>query len=260
LIQLSYKPCNDNVVCYYDVFRDNNIIYIVMQYVQGQNLLETVQSVKRYVKLFPNFVYDFMLFLLKDILQGLAYVHSKGIVHGDIKPDNIIVKTSYKLMDKNNNTNLAGSYRPMLLDFGLACSMNNQSCDGASGTPTYVAPEILTLQRRNFESDIWSLGITIIKSLGVNPWAGFISVKGNNNTKQFLRYLMAAPPIPQLHSPNIFLNRMVNSMLVKNPAKRKTANELLTMLGDIYESQTAKNDVPNNFLFELNENDLSQSL
>ena len=48
LIQLSYKPCNPNIVCYYDMFRDiiNNSFYIVMEYIQGQNLMQTINTVR----------------------------------------------------------------------------------------------------------------------------------------------------------------------------------------------------------------------
>ena len=64
------------------------------------------------------------------------YVHSNDIVHADIEPQNIIVSTNYEAVDNDDEVSLIHKYKPMLLDFGIACRVNI-SCDKPVGTRSY---------------------------------------------------------------------------------------------------------------------------
>ncbi|KAJ4953939.1 hypothetical protein NE237_030771 [Protea cynaroides] len=105
----------------------------------------------------------------KEILHGLAYLHRCGIVHGDIKCKNVLLGSS-------GNIKLA--------DFGCAKRQNSSkhhkglksSVSSISGTPLWMAPEVLRSGGLEFASDIWSLGCTIIEmATGRPPWGELIS-------------------------------------------------------------------------------------
>ncbi|XP_068653666.1 mitogen-activated protein kinase kinase kinase 17-like [Aristolochia californica] len=101
---------------------------------------------------------------IKEILQGLAYLHRSGIVHCDLKCKNVLLGSS-------GNVKLAdlGSARK-LKSFGGDSSKN--SSQSLSGSPLWMAPEILRKEMPDFASDIWSLGCTVIEmATGTPPWA-----------------------------------------------------------------------------------------
>lgn len=95
----------------------------------------------------------------REILHGLNYLHDQGIVHSDIKCNNILVGTSGMLK---------------LSDFGCA---TRQSCKGIGGTPLWMAPEVLRHEPLGSAADIWSLGCTVIEmATGRPPWGDHASL------------------------------------------------------------------------------------
>ena len=77
--------------------------------------------------------------------MGLSYIHSKGIVYGDLKPENILLD-NYGYIK--------------IIDFGSARFLNGKSSvQGVSGTPEYMAPEVISSKQISKESDWWSFGI-----------------------------------------------------------------------------------------------------
>ncbi|XP_043719876.1 mitogen-activated protein kinase kinase kinase 2-like [Telopea speciosissima] len=153
----------------------------------------------------------------KEILQGLAYLHKCGIVHGDIKCKNVLLGSS-------GNIKLA--------DFGCAKRQNSSKLDKGSknslgsigGTPLWMAPEVLRNEGVDFASDIWSLGCTIIEmatgrlpwgDLHLNPMAAVFNIACSNET-------------PEL--PTKFSNEGLDFLakcLQRNPKMRWTCEELL---------------------------------
>ena len=104
----------------------------------------------------------YKIFLLRSICSGLAYVHSKGIVHGDLKCDNILLSDEKQVK--------IGDYLfpiPKLADFGLGQFGDNQII---GGTPGFIAPEILKGSGLNFKTDIFALGMLMFEILsGLRP-------------------------------------------------------------------------------------------
>ena len=91
--------------------------------------------------------------ILQQILTALNYLHDHNILHGDIKPSNIIITTPNK-----------GVYITKLLDFGLATTTFSE-CRHISGTPRFIAPEIFDNAAYSHASDLYALGISFIDCL-----------------------------------------------------------------------------------------------
>jgi serine/threonine protein kinase len=120
--------------------------------------------------------------LIADLKNGLKELHSYGIVHRDIKPDNILVNILKKSVDDLNSS-------IKYIDFGISCVENGEyssDClDLVVGTPTYMSPEVIDAQLFNKglsfsdwkKADIWSLGITIYTIImGQNPYFKFYPI------------------------------------------------------------------------------------
>ncbi|KAJ0441636.1 putative mitogen-activated protein kinase kinase kinase STE-STE11 family [Helianthus annuus] len=149
----------------------------------------------------------------RHILSGLAYLHSKKIVHRDIKGANLLV-------------NASGVVK--LADFGLAKHLSAYTADlSLKGSPHWMAPELLQAVMRKdinpehaFTMDIWSLGCTVIEMLtGKPPWSEFTWVKALFNA------LNRSPTIPETLSSEG--KDFLNLCLQRNPEKRPSAALLL---------------------------------
>jgi len=132
----------------YAYFRDNTEFYLVQEYIEGQTL---TQKLEQQGRLSESSVKEILI----DILPVLDYVHSKRIVHRDIKPDNIIIRNS--------------DGKPILIDFGavketmgtVMTASGNSSNSIVIGTPGFM-PSEQNAGRPMFASDLYSLGLTAI--------------------------------------------------------------------------------------------------
>ena len=131
-----------NIVQLYETITTDNHIYIIMEYVEGKHLFQYIES-----KVCLNEEKSSALF--RQIISVMEYIHTLGIVHRDIKPDNI-------LLDKSKN-NLK------IVDFGLSNSYKHGDLlRTPCGSPCYAAPEIISGKHYNgLYSDLWSCGIVL---------------------------------------------------------------------------------------------------
>ncbi len=148
--QLEYQ----GIVTVYDVFRDDERVVIVQQYIEGQDLRTLMKS----EPLTPKRAAE----LMAAIAKAVAFAHRKGFVHRDLKPSNI-------LLDDEG--------RPYVADFGLAVheSIQRRFRGERSGTPAYMSPEQVRgeTHRLDGRSDIWSLGVILYEMLtGRRPFSG----------------------------------------------------------------------------------------
>lgn len=142
-----------NIITIYDVSREKDTTYIVMQYVEGQSLQGLTDSGKKYS---PQEIID----LLKPIADCLDYAHRNSIVHRDIKPANILIDKSGK---------------PFLADFGVArIETSTMTQSGTSiGTLSYMSPEQVKGETADSRSDIFALGVILYELLaGEKPFVG----------------------------------------------------------------------------------------
>ncbi len=146
-----------NIVRTLDVERvDDRIVAIVMEYLHGRTLREALRHQRR-------LSFDRATEILRDVAIALAHAHERGVVHRDVKPDNIFLDDD------------AG--RARLADFGIARALDNDVeltlAGMALGTPAYMSPEQIDGDPLDGRSDIYSLGVVGWEMLaGERPWDG----------------------------------------------------------------------------------------
>eukprot|EP01006_Ploeotia_vitrea_P028760 TRINITY_DN61398_c0_g3_i1.p1 TRINITY_DN61398_c0_g3~~TRINITY_DN61398_c0_g3_i1.p1 ORF type:complete len:912 (-),score=96.77 TRINITY_DN61398_c0_g3_i1:605-3340(-) len=193
-----------NVVRFFDSHAIGNQMWIVMEFMSGGKLTDLIKAV---TKLYIDEAV--IAYVLKEILKGLDYLHTRGIIHRDIKSDNILV-------------NHDGSVK--LGDFGLSALIapNSKRCT-ILGTPFWMAPEVIQGSPYNYKADIWSLGIIALELVDGDP--PYMDCQPVNALFKIVRN-----PPPRLKNEAKYSAEFVNclnSMLVKDPDDRPSATELL---------------------------------
>jgi len=142
-----------NIITIYDVLRNDDLTFIVMQYVDGQTLQTLIESGK-------IFSPEDVIAILKPVAESLDFAHQNGIVHRDVKPANILI-------DK------AGT--PFLADFGVA-RMETSTMTGPGttiGTLSYMSPEQIMGKTADGRADFFALGVILYELLaGRKPFVG----------------------------------------------------------------------------------------
>ena len=201
------KLNHPNIIRVMDFGKEDGMPYIVMEYINGEDLKKLMLH-KKTKKLQR---YNFIL----QIGRGLAYLHENNIIHQDIKPENILVS-------KNNEVKI--------IDFGLArhnrlrIFTRNRFIDG---TPTYMSPEQIRKKHRDKRTDIYSYGITTYEML-----TGRAPYQANDKNAIMRAHIdMHIRPRPiSYYDSNIPKNieNCVMKAIEKNPNKRyRTVSEML---------------------------------
>lgn len=141
-----------HIVPIYDVFDDDKSVFIVMRLVNGENLDQMLTRLGHPLRL------DEANQIMHQILWGMDYAHSKGIVHLDLKPGNI---------------RMTHSGEALIMDFGIATLLEEQGLINGKlhGTPAYMAPEQIECSYMDARSDIYSLGLMYYKMItGHHPF------------------------------------------------------------------------------------------
>ncbi|MGH8614474.1 MAG: serine/threonine-protein kinase [Gammaproteobacteria bacterium] len=185
-----------NIVAIHGACMDGDPHYIVMEYVPGSR---TAQDFCRVERLLP--LYDTVSILLQ-CTSAVEYAHSKGVVHRDIKPRNIL---------------LTEQGEAKLSDFGIAFSQSSGQNLADAGSPLYMSPEQIEKSSVSLQSDLFSLGIVLYEMVaGKHPFAAqnlsAIQHKILNSSPAPLRHYRA--DIPQV------LEMVVERVLAKNPTHR----------------------------------------
>jgi tetratricopeptide (TPR) repeat protein/predicted Ser/Thr protein kinase len=209
---LSYQ----HIAGIYDVFEENSELFLVMEYVEGKTLRQRLAE--------PLSIADF-LDIAVQCAEALVAAHKKGIVHRDIKPANIMLtpKNQVKILDFGVAKQLPHSDPGAITE-----SANPDPTAGLSGTPAYMAPEVLVEKEADGRADIFSLGIVFYEALtGHHPFRGpsFMATAD--------RILHELPSPLRETNPGVpaELDRIVGKMLAKDPAARyATAADLLVDL------------------------------
>uniref|UniRef100_A0A0K8UDN7 Myosin light chain kinase, smooth muscle n=4 Tax=Bactrocera latifrons TaxID=174628 RepID=A0A0K8UDN7_BACLA len=145
-------------------FESAREIVMVMEYITGGELFERVVADD-----FTLTERDCILFL-RQVCEGVAYMHTQSIVHLDLKPENIMCHTRT-------------SHQIKIIDFGLAQRLNkNTPVRVLFGTPEFIPPEIISYEPIGFQSDMWSVGVICYVLLsGLSPFMGDTDVDTFSN-------------------------------------------------------------------------------
>ncbi|SFP13167.1 serine/threonine protein kinase [Oscillibacter sp. PC13] len=161
-----------NIVSVYDVSRGGDVEYIVMELIDGITL-------KQYMEKRGQLNWRESLHFITQIMRGLSHAHSRGIVHRDIKPQNVMV-----LRD--------GSVK--VADFGIACLENSAQTltQEALGSVHYISPEQARGDRTDARSDIYSAGVVLYEML-----TGRLPFEGDSAVSVAIQHLSSIPLAPR---------------------------------------------------------------
>ena len=150
-----------NIVKLVDVKKTKNHYYIIMEYCNGGELAGALEKYKeKYGKPFSE---ELVQYFMRQIIDAFKYIHANGVIHRDIKLENILL--NYKTEEDKNNLNLMNA-TAKIIDFGFACKISgNNLAHTAVGSPLNAAPVILKKMTGESaklgydqKADIWSLG------------------------------------------------------------------------------------------------------
>jgi serine/threonine-protein kinase len=210
-----------NIVAVYAAGEADNLLYFVMEYVEGESLRQLLDREGRV----ENSRVEGAVALLADLARALGYAHAQGVIHRDVKPENVLLD--------------AATGRAMLTDFGVARAFaSGTDSDGDSavtrtgfvvGSPRYMSPEQAVGERElDGRSDIYSLGL-----VGYEMFAGSAPFTGSSPMQVLTKQLTEAPPPLARPRPDLpeVITSTIDRALSKLPADRwSTAEEFARVL------------------------------
>lgn len=223
---------DQNIVSVYDVGREGNIYYLVMELMDGSSLGDLIQneaplSEKRTIE------------IARQVASGLSSAHKKKIIHRDIKPHNI-------LMSEDGAAKIA--------DFGIAKAVSGATVVNSSttvmGSVHYLSPEQARGGYLDARSDLYSLGIVMYEML-----TGTVPFDGENAVTVAMMHINNDVPVPSLRNPAVsaVMDGIVRKMTARNPAERyASADELISALDDAANG-IASSDIGATRVFGANE-------
>lgn len=144
--------------------RDGGNLNVLMEYMAGGSLADVAEE---FGGSLPE---DVVRVYTKEILQGLNHLHNNGIVHCDLKCKNVLLGSSGNI--KLADFGCAKRVKGLKNDGDLVKKKNNNSLQSVTGTPLWMAPEVLKNEKLGFAADIWSLGCSVIEmATGRPPWS-----------------------------------------------------------------------------------------
>jgi protein kinase/serine/threonine-protein kinase len=211
-LKMARKIAHRNVCRMYDLGEEKGTHYITMEYVPGEDLKSTIRRV-------GPLGAGKTIFIAKQVCEGLSEAHRLGVVHRDLKPQNIMI-------DKDGNARI--------MDFGIARSIMGKGITGAGvmiGTPEYMSPEQAEVKEVDQRSDIYSLGVILYEMV-----TGRVPFEGETPLGIAMKHKSEVPKDPKELNAQIpdDLNNVILRCLEKDKEKRyQSAGEVRSELANI---------------------------
>lgn len=212
--QSTTSLAHPNIVSIYDVGEEDNIYYIVMEYVNGQTLKQYIQQ---FAPVHPRKATNIMV----QIVSAIEHAHENQIIHRDIKPHNI-------LLDHDGNVKVT--------DFGIAMALSSTTItqtNSVLGSIHYLSPEQARGGLANKKSDIYAIGIVLFELL-----TGRLPFDGESAISIALKHLQSETPSAKRWNPDIpqSLENIILKSTAKDPFHRyETAEEMEKDLETVFD-------------------------
>ncbi len=213
-LKIARKIVHKNVGRMYDLSEAEGTHFITMEFVPGEDL-------KSFIKRSGKLTMGKALSIAKQVCEGLMEAHELGVVHRDLKPQNIMIDTE-------------GNAR--IMDFGIARTIHAEGLTAEGtviGTPEYMSPEQAVGEETDQRSDIYSLGVILFEML-----TGRIPFTGKTPISIAMKHKSETPPVPKAINTQIprNLNWLILKSMEKNKSQRfQSVQELLSELVEIEE-------------------------
>ncbi|KAK3089007.1 hypothetical protein FSP39_000092 [Pinctada imbricata] len=199
-VELQSDLKHKNVVEFHSYFEDNDNVYIVLENCSRKSLVHMLKQRKSLTE-------SEVRYYLKQLVEGVKYIHSRNIIHRDLKLGNMLLNEKMELK---------------IADFGLATRIGYEGEKKMTvcGTPNYIAPEVLQKRGHSYEADVWALGcVTYALLVGRPPFETstlketYVRITNNNYT------------LPQTMSASA--QKFIQKCLNNEPDLRPTLDQLL---------------------------------
>jgi myosin-3 len=187
-------------------------LWIVMEYCSGGSVTDLVKNMRAKAENLPE---DLISYILREVLEGLSYLHRAHVLHRDVKGQNVL---------------LTSDARVRLIDFGISAVVENTMGRRRTGigTPYWMAPEVIACEQQpeydyDLRADVWSLGITAIEIADSTP-----PLFGEHPMRALFK--IAKNKAPKVQNPNRWskrFNGFIASCLVKDFEQRPTSFDML---------------------------------
>ncbi len=205
-VDILKKLVHPNIMQIFEFYEDKKNFYIITEFCEGGELFDKVVEK-------GNFKEDEAAWVMKQLISAINYIHSNGIVHRDLKPENILLDTK-----KNNIIKI--------IDWGTARFFNklkNKKMNKISGTPYYIAPEVL-FEKYDELCDVWSCGVIMyILLCGYPPFNG----ETDNEILAKIKTGKFTFPEEEWSSVSYESKDLIKCMLEFDPKKRYSASKCL---------------------------------
>lgn len=214
-VRLARRVTHPNVARVYEFGRDGDLCFLTMEFIPGESLQA---ELAREGRLAPMQVYRRAV----GLCRGLAAAHEAGVVHGDLKPANMLLATGRGVV---------------LTDFGIARALSESLTPDelGRGTPVYMAPEQIVGEPITPCSDVYSAGVLLFEALtGAVPWAAVdvISLLTEKSSGRALELEAIAPSMPEPW------RRLLGACMHNDPKQRpQDGRALLGMLGALHRGE-----------------------